>query len=144
MPEMSKKVNDNDPGKKRIRVNATLRKVLIFPFVVLIRFYQVCISPYKPPTCRFTPTCSEYALQAFRKWGPFKGLYLTVRRLLRCHPWGGSGYDPNEDMTVEGNILKFEFVLITILMDECSLKFAFSPRMETLDFDLLCKIHVVK
>lgn len=94
MPEMSKKVNDNDPGKKRIRVNATLRKVLIFPFVVLIRFYQVCISPYKPLTCRFTPTCSEYALQAFRKWGPFKGLYLTVRRLLRCHPWGGSGYDP--------------------------------------------------
>ena len=94
MPEMSKKINDNNPGKKRIRVNATLRKVLIFPFVVLIRFYQVCISPYKPPTCRFTPTCSEYALQAFRKWGPFKGLYLTVRRLLRCHPWGGSGYDP--------------------------------------------------
>lgn len=94
MPEMSKKVNDNDPGKNQIRVNATLRKVLIFPFVVLIRFYQVCISPYKPPTCRFTPTCSEYALQAFRKWGPFKGLYLTVRRLLRCHPWGGSGYDP--------------------------------------------------
>lgn len=91
---MSKKVNDNETGKKRVRVNATLRKVLIFPFVVLIRFYQVCISPYKPPTCRFTPTCSEYALQAFRKWGPFKGLYLTVRRLLRCHPWGGSGYDP--------------------------------------------------
>lgn len=91
---MSKKVNDNETGKKRARVNATLRKVLIFPFVALISFYQVCISPYKPPTCRFTPTCSEYALQAFRKWGPFKGLYLTVRRLLRCHPWGGSGYDP--------------------------------------------------
>lgn len=53
-------------------------------------------------------------------------------------------YNPNEDMTVEGNILELEFVLITILMDECSLKFAFSPRMETLDFDLLCKIHVVK
>lgn len=53
-------------------------------------------------------------------------------------------YNPNEDMTVEGNILEFEFVLITILMDECSLKFAFSPRMETLDFNLLCKIHVVK
>lgn len=53
-------------------------------------------------------------------------------------------YNPDEDMTVEGNILELEFVLITILMDECSLKFAFSPRMETLDFDLLCKIHVVK
>ena len=49
-----------------------VRKVAIFPFVVLIKFYKVAISPYKPPTCRFTPTCSEYALQAFRKWGPFK------------------------------------------------------------------------
>lgn len=53
-------------------------------------------------------------------------------------------YNPNEDMTVEGNILEFEFVLITILMNECSLKFAFSPRMETLDFDLLGKIDIVK
>ena len=64
-----------------------LKKVGSFPFVVLIKFYRVCISPYKPPTCRFTPTCSEYALEAFRKYGPFKGLWLTVRRLLRCHPW---------------------------------------------------------
>ncbi|MCI6493524.1 MAG: membrane protein insertion efficiency factor YidD [Bacteroidales bacterium] len=70
------------------------RKAAIFPFVVLIRFYQVCISPLKPPSCRFTPTCSQYALEAFRKHGPFKGAYLTIRRLLRCHPWGGSGYDP--------------------------------------------------
>lgn len=73
---------------------ATLRKVAIAPFIFLIRFYQLCISPHKPPTCRFTPTCSQYALEAFRKHGPLKGLYLTVRRLLRCHPWGGSGYDP--------------------------------------------------
>ena len=71
-----------------------IRKVAIAPFVGLIRFYQVCISPLFPSTCRFTPTCSQYALEAFRKWGPFKGLYLTVRRLLRCHPLGGSGYDP--------------------------------------------------
>lgn len=53
-------------------------------------------------------------------------------------------YNPNEDMTVEGNILEFEFVLITVLVDECSLKFTFSPRMETLDFNLLCKIDIVK
>ena len=71
-----------------------VKKILIAPFVFLIRFYQVCISPYKPSCCRFTPTCSAYALEAFRKHGPVKGLYLTVRRLLRCHPWGGSGYDP--------------------------------------------------
>ena len=71
-----------------------LKQVLIFPFVLLIKFYQVCISPFTPSACRFTPTCSQYALEAFRKRGPVKGLYLTVRRLLRCHPWGGSGYDP--------------------------------------------------
>ncbi len=73
---------------------AGVRKVAIFPFIALIKFYRVCISPLKPPACRFTPTCSEYALQAFRKHGPFKGLVLTVWRLLRCNPWGGSGYDP--------------------------------------------------
>ena len=74
----------------RSKALAAGKKAIIFPFVI----YQVCISPLKPPTCRFTPTCSQYALEAFRKHGPLKGLLLTVRRLLRCHPWGGSGYDP--------------------------------------------------
>ena len=64
--------------------------VLILP----IRFYQKCISPLTPPTCRFTPTCSTYAIQAIRKHGPFKGLALAVWRILRCNPWGGSGSDP--------------------------------------------------
>ena len=59
-----------------------------------IRFYQKYISPLKPPTCRFTPSCSQYAIEAIRKHGPFKGLYLAVWRILRCNPWGGSGYDP--------------------------------------------------
>ena len=59
-----------------------------------IWFYQKAISPYTPPSCRFTPTCSEYARQALIKHGPLKGLWLAVRRILRCHPWGGSGYDP--------------------------------------------------
>lgn len=70
------------------------RRVAIFPFIVLVRFYQLCISPLTPSACRFTPTCSQYALEALRKHGLIKGLWLTVRRLLRCHPWGGSGYDP--------------------------------------------------
>ncbi len=70
------------------------KKIAAMPFIFLIRFYQKCISPLKPPCCRFTPTCSQYALQAFRKHGPIKGLYLTVWRILRCNPWGGSGYDP--------------------------------------------------
>jgi len=59
-----------------------------------IRFYQKFLSPLKPPTCRFTPTCSQYAIEAIRKHGPFKGLALAVWRILRCNPWGGSGYDP--------------------------------------------------
>ena len=59
-----------------------------------IRFYQRYISPLTPATCRFTPTCSQYAILAIRKHGPFKGLALAVWRILRCNPWGGSGYDP--------------------------------------------------
>jgi len=72
----------------------TIKKVFSFVFLALIRFYQVAISPLKPPSCRFTPTCSQYAIEAIKKYGPFKGLYLAIRRILRCHPWGGSGYDP--------------------------------------------------
>lgn len=72
----------------------TLKKILSFPLVVLVKFYQICISPLKPPTCRFTPTCSSYAIEALQKHGPIKGTYLAVKRILRCHPWGGSGYDP--------------------------------------------------
>ena len=60
----------------------------------LIRFYRAAISPYRPPCCRFIPTCSQYALEALRKYGPLKGLWLALRRLSKCHPWGGSGYDP--------------------------------------------------
>lgn len=59
-----------------------------------IRFYQRYISPLTPPACRFTPTCSQYAIEALRKHGPIKGLALAIWRILRCNPWGGSGYDP--------------------------------------------------
>lgn len=62
--------------------------------VFLIRAYQQVVSPYLPPACRYTPTCSEYAVEALRKHGAGRGSWLAVRRLLRCHPWGGSGYDP--------------------------------------------------
>ena len=74
-----------------------IKKTASWPFIMLIRFYQVCISPLKPASCRFTPTCSQYGLQAFRKHGPIKGLILTTWRILRCNPWGGSGYDPVPD-----------------------------------------------
>lgn len=63
-------------------------------FILPIRFYQYSISPLFPPSCRFTPTCSEYAVQAINKHGIFKGVWLAIKRIMRCHPWGGSGYDP--------------------------------------------------
>ena len=60
-----------------------------------IRFYQRNLSPFKHyGCCKYFPTCSQYAVEAIKKHGPFKGLYLAVKRILRCHPWGGSGYDP--------------------------------------------------
>ncbi len=72
----------------------TLQKVLIFPFIFLIRFYQVCISPFTPSACRFSPTCSSYTLEALKKHGLFKGGWLGIKRIASCHPWGKSGYDP--------------------------------------------------
>ena len=60
----------------------------------LIRFYPRAISPYFPPCCRYTPTCSQYALEAVRKYGALKGGYLALRRILRCNPFHPGGYDP--------------------------------------------------
>ena len=71
-----------------------IRSVLVTILILPVRFYQKFISPLTPPSCRFTPTCSQYAVEALRKHGPVKGLWLAIRRILRCHPWGGSGYDP--------------------------------------------------
>lgn len=82
---------------KRGGFTQKIRSASAYPFILLVRFYQICISPLKPACCRFTPTCSQYSLQAFRKHGPIKGLILTIWRILRCNPWGGSGYDPVPD-----------------------------------------------
>lgn len=64
--------------------------VLMAPIYV----YRCCISPLFPSCCRYTPTCSRYALEALRRHGPVRGTWLALKRILRCHPWGGSGYDP--------------------------------------------------
>ncbi len=72
----------------------TFIKGLAFVFIFLIKMYQWTISPLFPASCRFTPTCSVYGLQAIKKYGPFKGGWLTLKRILSCHPWGRSGYDP--------------------------------------------------
>lgn len=71
-------------------ISDLLKNVLI----LIIRGYQKFISPMFPPTCRFYPTCSEYCLQAVRKYGPFKGSWLGIKRILRCHPGNPGGYDP--------------------------------------------------
>jgi putative membrane protein insertion efficiency factor len=63
-------------------------------FIGLIRFYQYAISPYLSPSCRYTPSCSQYGIEAIRKHGPMRGGWLTVKRIGRCHPWGGHGHDP--------------------------------------------------
>ena len=71
-----------------------LRRLFILLLTLPILFYKGAISPLTPTSCRFTPSCSTYALEAIRRHGPIYGLYLALRRILRCHPWGGSGYDP--------------------------------------------------
>ncbi|MBQ3259409.1 MAG: membrane protein insertion efficiency factor YidD [Clostridia bacterium] len=60
----------------------------------IVRWYQRAISPLTPPNCRFTPTCSSYAIEAIERFGALKGSWLAVKRIARCHPWGGHGYDP--------------------------------------------------
>ena len=69
-------------------------KLLQFVFLLLIRGYQLLLSPLLGASCRYSPTCSQYALEAIRKYGPFKGGWLAIKRIARCHPWGGHGHDP--------------------------------------------------
>jgi hypothetical protein len=71
-------------------MNRIFKALLIAPVI----FYQYAISPFFPSSCRFVPTCSEYTKQALLKYGPFKGGFLAIKRIGRCHPWGGKGYDP--------------------------------------------------
>lgn len=71
----------------------TAQKVAALPLVALIVFYQRFISPMRPPTCRYYPSCSQYALTAIQRFGPVRGTWLAVRRLLRCHPWSPGGVD---------------------------------------------------
>ena len=71
-----------------------MSRLLTWLFIFLIRIYKLVISPMFPARCRYTPTCSEYGLNAIQKYGPFKGGWLTLKRIGSCHPWGGHGHDP--------------------------------------------------
>jgi uncharacterized protein len=72
----------------------TAKAILASPLIFLIKLYQWIISPWLGPQCRYTPTCSQYGIEALKKYGPFKGLWLTIKRIANCHPWGGHGHDP--------------------------------------------------
>jgi len=71
-----------------------MKRIFSSLLIIPIKIYQTIISPLLGPSCRFTPTCSQYAVEAIQKYGPFKGSWLSFKRILKCHPWGGSGYDP--------------------------------------------------
>ncbi|NBW30327.1 MAG: membrane protein insertion efficiency factor YidD [Flavobacteriales bacterium] len=71
-----------------------LKTILISPLIFLVKIYQWFISPILPASCRYTPTCSHYMIEALKVWGPIKGTFLGVKRIASCHPRGGHGYDP--------------------------------------------------
>ena len=71
-----------------------LNKIVIFPFILIIRAYQLVISPMLGSNCRFMPTCSEYTMGSLKEYGLVKGTFLSIKRIGKCHPWGGHGYDP--------------------------------------------------
>ncbi|QIW09199.1 membrane protein insertion efficiency factor YidD [Francisella sp. LA112445] len=77
------------------KILSFFKRIAVVPFILSIKFYRYCISPFIPARCRYYPTCSEYALEALKSHGILKGLYLTIRRLLRCHPLAKRDYfDP--------------------------------------------------
>ncbi len=72
-----------------------INNILSLPFILVIKMYQLIISPWLGKSkCRYTPSCSHYGLEALKKYGPIKGIWLTVKRIASCNPWGGEGYDP--------------------------------------------------
>lgn len=71
-----------------------LRKIAVFPILIIVKIYQWIISPIFPANCRFNPTCSHYMIDALNEWGPIKGTYLGLKRIGKCHPWGSFGDDP--------------------------------------------------
>ncbi len=91
-------------------MNSPLAKMML----LLIRFYQYAISPLIPPRCRFTPTCSQYAVEAVQKHGALKGGWLALKRIARCHPFGGSGHDPVPLIGMKRDSLSF--ILLSVLL----------------------------
>lgn len=76
------------------KVIQLVRQALVYLLIFPVKIYQWTISPMLGPSCRYTPTCSTYSIEALKKHGPIKGLWLAIKRIASCNPWGGSGYDP--------------------------------------------------
>ncbi|MET6990009.1 membrane protein insertion efficiency factor YidD [Sediminicola arcticus] len=72
----------------------SLKQIAIAPFILMVKLYQNFISPLTPASCRYSPTCSQYTMEALKKHGLLKGGWLSLKRIFNCHPWGGKGYDP--------------------------------------------------
>ncbi|MDA9242137.1 membrane protein insertion efficiency factor YidD [Flavobacteriaceae bacterium] len=71
-----------------------IKKIVLYPILLLIKIYQTILSPILPSTCRYSPTCSEYTKQSLIKFGLIKGGLISIKRIIKCNPWGGNGYDP--------------------------------------------------
>ena len=71
-----------------------IKKIVLYPILLLIKIYQTLLSPILPSTCRYSPTCSEYTKQSLIKFGLIKGGLISIKRIIKCNPWGGNGYDP--------------------------------------------------
>lgn len=87
----------SEPRRQRIVENGMLRSISLLPrrlLIAFVRAYQLVVSPHLAPSCRYTPSCSSYSMQAFERYGAFRGAVLTAWRLARCAPWGRGGYDP--------------------------------------------------
>ena len=80
-----------------------LKKIAIYTLILLIKFYQFFISPILRTNCRYLPTCSEYSIESLKQHGILKGIYLTIKRILNCHPYGRSGFDPVPKKIKKGN-----------------------------------------
>jgi uncharacterized protein len=93
------------PGMKPLFIFLKIiNRILSVLFILIIKFYQISLSRIFPSSCRFYPSCSHYGINAFHIHGAFKGLYLTVRRILKCHPWHEGGFDPVPDQFLKKNI----------------------------------------
>ena len=80
-----------------------LKKIIVFPIIILIKFYQWFLSPILKNNCRYLPTCSEYAIESLNEYGIIKGSYLSIKRIFHCHPFGGEGFDPVPKKIKKGN-----------------------------------------